>query len=446
MQLYTKILIGLILGVVLGMTANLLDLEWLRQSLFFVEPVGQAFIKLITMVVIPLVAASLLVGTASLGDLRKLGRIGGKTVGFFLGTTAAAVGIGLGLSQLIKPGAGVTQETRDDLSAAFVGEAEGRLELAAEAPSLLDTLMGIIPSNPIDAAASGDLLPMIFFVILFGAAISTLGDERRLPVIRVFQGINDGVMVIIRWLMRLAPYAVFALVGPIAARFGLDIMQALLVYVLVIALGMSILAFVLYAGLVQGLGKLNPVYFYRRAAAPALVALSTSSSSATLPVTMEAAEKKLGISKGVSSFVLPLGATINMAGTGLYQAVSVMFIAQLYGIPMDISKQLTIVLTATLASIGTAGVPAAGIIILIVVLQSVGLGPQAAAGIALLLGIDRIPDMLRTSCNVLGDLVAASFVARSEGEPMEPPPEEDVEPEEDAGSREDPPPAISEKD
>jgi proton glutamate symport protein len=202
----------------------------------------------------------------------------------------------------------------------------------------------------------------------------------------------------------------------------MDIMQALLVYVLTIALGMAILAFGLYATLVKVLARLNPVDFFRKIAAPALVALSTSSSSATLPVSMETAEKRLGISKGVTSFVLPLGATINMAGTALYQAVSVMFIAQLYGIELGVGQQLTIVLTATLASIGTAGVPAAGIIILILVLQSVGMGAQAGAGIALLLGIDRIPDMLRTTCNVMGDLVAASFVARSEGESLEPPP------------------------
>ncbi len=422
MQLYTKILIGLILGIVLGMTANLLGLEWLRQGLFLVEPLGQAFIRLITMVVIPLVAASLFVGTASLGDLRKLGRIGGKTVGFFLSTTAVAVLLGLLLSHAITPGSGIAPETRDSLSVGFEGEAEGRLEMAAEAPSVGETLMGLIPSNPIGAAAEGELLPLIFFVILFGAACSTLSESRRTPVIHFFQGVNDSVMVIIRWIMLLAPYAVFALVGPIAARFGLDIMQALLVYVVTVALGMAILAFGLYAVLVSTLARLNPLDFYRKIAAPALVALSTSSSSATLPVTMETAEKKLGISKGVSSFVLPLGATINMAGTALYQAISVMFIAQLYGIDLGVGQQLTIVLTATLASIGTAGVPAAGIIILILVLQSVGMGAQAAAGIALLLGIDRIPDMLRTAGNVIGDLVAASFVARTEGEPMEPPP------------------------
>ncbi len=422
MQLYTKILLGLVLGVVLGMTANLLNLEWLRQALFMVEPIGQAFIRLITMVVIPLVAASLLVGTASLGDLRKLGRIGGKTIGFFLTTTAAAVVLGLLLSQTITPGSGIAPETRDSLSVGLEGEAEGRLEMAAEAPSIGETLMGLIPSNPIGAAAEGELLPLIFFVLLFGAAASTLGEGRRTPIVHFFQGVNDAVMVIIRWIMRLAPYAVFALVGPIAARFGLDVMQALLVYVFTIALGMAILAFGLYAALVSGLAKLNPLDFYRKIAAPALVALSTSSSSATLPVTMEAAEKKLGVSKAVSSFVLPLGATMNMAGTGLYHAVSVMFIAQLYGIELGVSQQLTIVLTATLASVGSAGVPAAAIIILIVVLQSVGMGPQAAAGIALLLGIDRIPDMLRTCCNVMGDLVAASFVARSEGESLEPPP------------------------
>jgi Na+/H+-dicarboxylate symporter len=385
--------------------------------------VGQAFIKLITMVVIPLVAASLLVGTASLGDLRKLGRIGGKTLGFFLATTAAAVVVGLVLSQLITPGSGISPETRDSLSAGFEGVAAGRLEMAAEAPGLKETLLGLIPSNPVGAAANGELLPLIVFVLLFGAATSTLGESRRIPVLHFFQGVNDAVMVIIRWIMRLAPYAVFALVGPIAARFGLDVMQALLVYVATITLGMAILAFGLYAVLVRVLAKLNPLDFYRKIAAPALVALSTSSAPAPpCPSPWRRRRRSLGVSKAVSSFVLPLGATMNMAGTGLYHAVSVMFIAQLYGIELGVGQQLTIVLTATLAAVGSAGVPAAAIIILILVLQSVGMGPQAAAGIALLLGIDRIPDMLRTTCNVMGDLVAASYVARSEGESLVPPP------------------------
>lgn len=422
MQLYTKILIGLVAGVVAGLVANLLGLEWLQSLLAALEPLGTVFIRLITMVVIPLVVASLLVGTASLGDLRKLGRIGGKTVVFYLGTTAIAVTIGLLLSNIVLPGSRIDPATRDALAATFAEEAQGRVELAAQSPSVRDVLIGMIPSNPIQSAAQGDLLPLIVFTIIFGAAVSLIAEERKRAVLDFFQGVNDTVMVVIDWVMRLAPYAVFALIAAVVSRFGIDLLRSLLFYTLTVVAGLLLHAFGTYALLVRFLVKMNPATFYRRIAEAPLVAFSTSSSNATLPVTMETAEEDLGISNEVSSFVLPLGATVNMDGTALYQAVAVMFIAQIYGVPMGMGQQLTIVLMATLASIGAAGVPSAGIIILIVVLQQVGLGSQAAAGIALILGVDRILDMLRTAVNVTGDLTAASFVARSEGETLEPRP------------------------
>jgi len=421
MQLHTKILIGLVLGVVLGLGANLLEIGWLQSTLAALEPVGTAFIRLITMVVVPLVAASLLIGTASLGDLRKLGRIGGKTVVYYLATTAIAVIIGLLLSNLILPGSRIDPSTRDNLSAAFAGEAGEKMALAAESPSVVETLLGMIPRNPFEAAARMDLLPLIFFTVLFGAALTLVDKERRDAVLRVAEGINDTIMVLIDWIMLLAPYAVFALIAAVVARFGLDLLRSLLFYALTVVAGLLLHAFGTYALVVRFLVKLNPLDFYRRIAKAPLVAFSTSSSNATLPVTMETAEESVGISPPVASFVLPLGATINMDGTALYQAVATMFIAQIYALPMGLEQQITIVLTATLASIGAAGVPSAGIIILILVLQSVGVGPtEAAAGIALILGVDRILDMLRTAVNVTGDLTAASFVARTEGETLEP--------------------------
>jgi proton glutamate symport protein len=422
MQLYTKIFIGLGLGVAAGTIANVFGLTWLRDLLVMVEPIGTAFIRLITMVVIPLVVASLLVGTASLGDLRKLGRIGGKTVTYYLATTAIAVTIGLLLSNLILPGSRISPETRDSLAQAFEGEAAGRLALAAEKPGVVETLLRMIPSNPFSAAANGELLPLIVFAIIFGAAVSTLPEERRAPILNFFNGVNDAVMVMIHWIMRLAPYAVFVLIASVIATRGLDLLQSLLIYVLTVTLGLALHAFGTFPLILRFLVKLNPATFFRRIAQAPLVAFSTSSSNATLPVTMETAEENLGVSKQVSSFVLPLGATVNMDGTAMYQAIAVMFIAQIYGIPLGLTEQLTIVLTATLASIGAAGVPSAGIIILILVLQSVGLGPQAQAGIALILGVDRILDMMRTSVNVTGDLVAATFIARTEGELLLPEP------------------------
>jgi Na+/H+-dicarboxylate symporter len=422
MQLYTKILIGLILGAVFGLVANVMDLEWLRAILIGIEPIGTAFIRLITMVVVPLVAASLLIGTASLGDLRKLGRMGGKTVVYYLGTTAVAVTIGILISNLVRPGARIDPATRDSLAAAFEEQAGQAVQLAAERPSVVETLLNMIPTNPIQSAAQMDLLPLIVFTVLFGAALTLVDEPRKRAVLQLAEGVNQTVMVLIDWIMKLAPYAVFALIAAVVARFGLDLLRSLVFYAAAVAGGLLLHATITYGAVLQFLVKMNPITFAKRIVEAQLVAFSTSSSNATLPVTMEVAEEKLGISNATASFVLPLGATINMDGTALYQAVATMFIAQIYGVPLTIGDQLTVVLTATLASIGAAGVPSAGIIILILVLNSVGLGGHAAAGIALILGIDRILDMLRTAVNVTGDLTAATFIAKSEGEAMVPRP------------------------
>ncbi|TVP73509.1 MAG: dicarboxylate/amino acid:cation symporter [Gemmatimonadales bacterium] len=418
MQLHTKILLGLVLGTLFGFLANVLGITWLQQTLVALEPIGTAFIRLITMIVIPLVVASLMVGTASLGDLAKLGRIGGKTVGFYMCTTAVAVTIGLLVSNLFRPGSRIDDTTRDSLSAQFSGDAADRMTLAEEAPSVMDTLLNIIPRNPVQAAAEMDLLSLIFFTIVFAAAISVIAPRRREAVITFFEGVNDASMVVIDWVMKLAPYAVFALIASVVAQFGLDLLRSLLAYSGVVVLGLAIHLAFTYGLAVRFLAKLNFLEFLKRIAKAPLVAFSTSSSNATLPVTMETAEEEVGVSKPVSSFVLPLGATINMDGTALYQAVAVMFIAQIYGIDLSVAQQLIIVLTATLASIGAAGVPSAGIITLIIVLNAVGLGDQVQAGIALILGVDRILDMIRTSVNVTGDITAASVIARSEGEEL----------------------------
>jgi Na+/H+-dicarboxylate symporter len=418
MQLYTKILLGLVLGAAVGFAANVFQLQGLTTVLLALEPIGTAFIRLITMIIIPLVVASLMVGTASLGDLAKLGRIGGKTIGFYLCTTAIAVSIGLMVSNVVKPGSRIDDTTRDALSARFEGDAVSRMQLADEAPRVIDTLLNIIPRNPIQSAANLELLPLIFFTIIFAAAVSVIAPKRREAVITFFEGVNDASMVVIDWVMKLAPYAVFALIAAVVADFGADLLVSLLVYSGVVVAGLLIHLTVTYGLAVRFLARLPFGTFLRRISKAPLVAFSTSSSNATLPVTMETAETEVGISKPVASFVLPLGATINMDGTALYQAVAVMFIAQIYGIEIGIAEQLIVVLTATLASIGAAGVPSAGIITLIIVLNAVGLGAQVQAGIALILGVDRILDMIRTSVNVTGDLTAAAVVARSEGEDL----------------------------
>lgn len=422
MQLYTRILIGLVAGVAAGLTANLLGVTWLQDVFRWIEPIGTVFIRLIMMIVIPLIVASLILGTASLGDIRKLGRLGGKTVAFYLFTTAAAVAMGLLVSNIVRPGARIDPQTRDEIASAFEGDAARRVALAEQRPTVAETLLNMVPSNPFRAAADGDMLPLIIFSIIFGAALSLVARERREVVLLFFNGVNDAVMVIIDWVMRLAPLAVFALVGSVVSRFGLDLLQSLLIYTLVVAAGLVLHLVITYMTILRFLGRVNPLEFMRRIMEAPLVAFSTSSSSATLPVTMEVAQEKLGISRETSSFVLPLGATINMDGTALYQAVAVMFIAQIYGIPLGVQEQLMIVMTATLASIGAAGVPGAGIVMLIMVLNSVGLGAHTQAGIALILGVDRILDMLRTAVNVTGDLTAAVVIARSEREVLVPRP------------------------
>ena len=414
MQLYTKILIGLAAGAAVGIIANLANVSWLRDALAGLEPVGTGFIRLITMIVVPLVFASLLVGTASLGDIRRLGRIGSKTIVYYMLTTTIAVTIGLLFGNLLSPGSSIDQATRDQLTARFEGEAQDKMEIATESSSVIEVLLGIIPRNPVQAAADFDMLPLIFFAIIFGAAISLAPEEQKRAVLVFFEGVNSASMLIIRWVMKLAPYAVFSLIAAVVAQFGFDLLRSLLLYSLVVVLGLLLHLFGALALMVRFAAGMNPVSFFRRILEVPIFAFSTSSSSATLPVTMSTAESKLGVPRQVSSFVLPLGATINMDGTALYQAVAALFIAQIYGIPLDFWAQLTIVLTATLASIGTAGVPSAGIIMLIVVLQSIGLGGKVEAGIALILGVDRILDMLRTSVNVTGDLSCAAFITRSE--------------------------------
>jgi Na+/H+-dicarboxylate symporter len=395
MQLYTKITIALILGVVAGLVANALSIDPLTTVLMAIEPVGTAWIRLITMVVVPLVFASLVVGTASLGDITKLGRIGSKTIVYYIATTAIAVSIGLLLSNIIRPGAGMSPEALEGLRSSYMAEGASRVELAQEAPGLVDVFLNMIPRNPVAALAGGDMLPIIFFAIILGAAVSALPMERRDHIVGFFDGLNEACMVMIHWIMKLAPYAVFALIGAVIARFGLDVLGSLLVYVVVVLAGLLLHVLLTYSAALKFLARRSPLAFYRKIRGVQLIAFSTSSSNATLPLTMETAEDVLGIEKEVSSFVLPLGATI-----------------------ISLTAQFGIVLTATLASIGAAGVPSAGIIILVVVLEGVlaGTGVDPAAGIALILGVDRILDMCRTAVNVTGDLTAAAVIERSEYE------------------------------
>jgi len=416
MRLHTQITIALILGLVAGLIANLFGIDWLTNLFVAIEPIGNGWIRLITMVVVPLVVASLIVGTASLGDITKLGRIGGKTVAYYMATTAIAVTIGLVLSNVVKPGGGMSPEALESLRATYAAQSEASVALSREAPSFAEILLEMIPRNPVQALAEGDMLPIIFFSIFFGASVSVLSSKHRDPLVTFFDGVNEAAMVMIRWIMKLAPIAVFVLIAAVISRFGLDVVASLARYSVTVAVGLLLHAVFTYGLVLKALTDFRFIDFFKRIREPQLIAFSTSSSNATLPVTMETAEDELGVTKEVSSFVLPLGATINMDGTALYQAVATMFIAQVLVGDIALSAQLGIVLTATLASIGAAGVPSAGIIILVLVLEGAlaGTGVDPAAGIALVLGVDRILDMLRTAVNVTGDLTAASVIDRTE--------------------------------
>jgi Na+/H+-dicarboxylate symporter len=386
-----------------------------RLIMDILEPVGRLFLRLIKMIIVPLVFASLLVGVASLGDIRKLGRLGGKTLGYFLLTTTIAISIGLAFANIIKPGSYIQPEERQQLMAQYKDAASAKTEAAAEQPSAVDNLLSIVPENPVKSMAGGDMLQIIFFAVFFGVALTLIPKEKGDMVVAVFDAVNDAMVTCVNVIMMLAPYGVLALVANVVGQSGASVLIALGVYALTVMLGLLTHAACIYTSVVRVVGKVNPLDYWRAARPAQLLAFSTSSSSATLPVTMECAEKNLGISGQVASFVLPLGSTVNMDGTALYQGVAAVFIAQVFGIHLTLGDQLNVVLTATLASIGAAGVPGVGMVTLALVLTSIGV---PTVGVALILGVDRILDMFRTSVNVTGDLSAAVLVAATEGETL----------------------------
>lgn len=395
MKLTTKILLGLVAGIIVG----LLLAGAPNIATNYIKPFGDIFLNLIKMIIVPLVFASLVVGAASVGDIRKLGRIGGKTLAYYLVTTAIAVVIGLILGNLLVPGAGIEIPT-------------DATPEAVEAPSIAQTIVGMIPSNPVTAMADANMLQIIVFALFIGVAITAVGDKGK-PLLNVVDSLAEVMYKITAFVMAYAPIGVFALITPVVANQGVSVLLPLLKVVIGVYLGCILHALIVYSSAVKVFARMNPMKFFRGVASPATVAFSTSSSAGTLPVTMKATQENLGVPESIASFVLPLGATINMDGTALYQGVCALFIAQVYAFELTIAQQLTIVLTATLASIGTAGVPGAGLIMLTMVLQSVNLPLE---GIALIAGIDRILDMARTCINVVGDISASVVVAATENE------------------------------
>lgn len=381
----------------------------------WLKPIGDAFMRLIKMVIVPLVFSSLLVGVASLGDIRKLGRLGVRTLALYLATTAAAVTIGLVVAHVINPGSFIDEKSRVSLQAQFQSAAGDEVERAAEAPSTIDNLLNIIPDNPVQSLVSGDMLQVIFFAVLFGIALTLLDNKHGRPVVTFMDRIQNAMVVIIHIVMKVAPYGVAALVAEVVGTSGFSVLKGLFVYGFAVLLGLAIHGVFVYGALVKYLARL-PLLSFLRAIRPAqLIAFSTSSSSAALPVTMECAEDNLGVSTPVSSFVIPLGSTVNMDGTALYQGVAAIFIAQVFQMDLSVGDQIGIVLTATMASIGAAGVPGAGMVTLAMVLTAAGI---PTVGVALILGMDRLLDMFRTGLNVTGDLAVAASMARIEGDDL----------------------------
>ena len=373
-----------------------------------IKPIGTIFIRLLMFISIPLVLSSLIVGAASLGDIRRVGRLGGKTMVWYLITITVAITIGLTLVNFIQPGTRLSAESREKLMVEF--ETDVRSEITP--PNLIDTVVNIVATNPIGAAAKGDMLQIVFFALMVGVSLTMVSADKSKPVIDFFDGFSDTMIRMVELIMKIAPYGVFALIAATVGEFGFDILQTLLWYVVTLLLALTLHTLGFLGMAARFVSKIPYRKFFRGLKDPMLVAFSTSSSGATLPVNMKACEDNLGVPKRITSFVLPLGATVNMDGTSMYQAVAAVFIAQVYGMHLGLAEQLTILLTAVLASIGTAPVPGVGIVMLIIVLRSVNVPEE---GIALILGIDRFLDMCRTVPNIVGDAAVATVIAKTEG-------------------------------
>jgi len=419
LALHWQIIIGLVLGVLFGIVAAIN--HWGQFTQDWIAPFGTIFVNLLKLIAVPLVLASLVTGVASLADLTKLSRMGGKTIAIYLVTTVVAICIGLVLVNTLRPGESIPDDVAANLQATYQEEMEqrsGDVQLAKERGPL-QPLVDIVPQNIIGAAGSNrNMLQVVFFALFIGIGLILVRNERTEVVLQFFQGLNDVIIKLVDVIMLIAPIGVFALIaGTITSIAGdslasvLELLRSLGFYALVVCLGLVLHVVIVYGGLVHFISPLTLKQFFRGISPAQLLAFSTSSSAATLPVTMECAEENLGVKKEVASFVLPLGATINLDGTAMYQSIAAVFIAQALGMELDFAAQLTIVLTALLASIGAAPVPGAGLIMLVIILEAIGV---PSGGVALILGVDRILDMLRTTANVTGDATVSVLVNASE--------------------------------
>lgn len=421
MQLHWQIITGLLLGLVFGIISAIAG--WGQFTTDWIAPFGTIFIRLLKFIAIPLVLTSLITGIASLSDLKKLSRIGGKTISIYIVTTAISVSIGLITVNLLQPGKQVPYEMQSKLQETYESDASSRADTAQEVKERgpLQLFIDMVPSNFFEAASNNrNMLQIVFISMLIGIGLVQIPKKKSKPVLDIFEGLNDVIIKLVDIIMLIAPLGVFSLIAQTINKVAGDdpdqvaeLLGALGFYMIAVVVGLIIHLLVTYITILKVYVKMPLKTFFTGIGPAQLLAFSTSSSGATLPVTMERCEDELGVSEEVSSFVLPLGATINMDGTALYQAVAAVFISQAIGLDLSLLDQLTIVLTTVLASIGTAAVPGAGIIMLVIILEAIGV---PSTGIALILGVDRILDMLRTVINVTGDATIAVTIASSEGQ------------------------------
>ena len=411
MKLHTRILAGLVVGVAVGAAAR--SIPALAAVVTWIEPAGIIFIRLITMVVLPLVMASLFVGVTSLGDIRRLGRIGGRTLAYFLITTLLAAVIGTTVAVLAQAGAGLDPAVRDSIASRFAAT-DVPAPSTSTVLTFVQTLVGIVPQNPIAAAAQGDLLAVILTVIVFGAAATTMTEEARRPLVSLATAANDVSLVVIQFLMRFAPAAVGILIAVTVLRSGLDLLWSLAGYATVVVVGLALHVALVLVPILQFVARIGIRVFVQATGHVLLLAFSTASSSVTLPVSLAAARERLGVSPAVASFVLPSGTTLNKNGAAVYKSATAVYLAHLYGVHLGANELITIVLTTMVASSAGAGVPGSSLVTTLIVLNAIGLGPNSAAGIALIAGIDRPLDMCRTAVNTFSNLVGALVVGQGE--------------------------------
>jgi len=401
-QVYNQILLAMITGALLGALFGPVVTGW-------ISPLGTIFIRLLKMIIVPLVFASLILGILSLGDVKKIGRIGVKTITYFIVTTMLAILIGLLLANMICPGKYIATEEREKYEKMYQDQVKKSTQPVEF--NLSKMLINTVPTNPLDAMVKSDMLAIIFFAMFFGIALTTIAPEKQAILTKAFEGINDTMIQMVLWIMKIAPIGVFCLMADTSSQTGLSFLNALLVYILVVLTGYALQVVVVYGSFLRILAKVGLWEFLRKVWAVEMVAFSTSSSSATLPLTLRCADEEFHIPKEIGGFVISLGATINMNGTALYLGVATLFIAQVFQVPLDWSQQAAILIVATVSAIGTPGIPGGSIVFLSLILEMVHI---PALGIALVFGVDRILDMFRTTINVMGDVTAALVVRASE--------------------------------